>query len=1188
MHLVSRLRRALAMMIVLLGLLAGLGVASANAADAPILTRGGGRQTPHVAKQTPGTLPSNAPDTPLPTPSPLTTTSPLSPETTNPSAPSSPTDTIGSTNPASTKPSDTGNETTHTVRFDPNNGSKPTQSTVKTGTIVIPPEHNPVRKGFWFGGWTLDGQPYDFQTPILQDMTLTAKWAKTTDWTLSPEHGPASGAKLTISPPSPQDPYYVSIQATGDEFVGLTGDGSIYTWTQDSTPKQVSLPARAPDGFSYLQAAAGSRWQAALGSDQHIYTWASWQATPTILDTDQNTKFTSISMNHDRLLAVDRQGQVHTYQASQSDTQDPAAQSGEQATTNLPGQAQAVLAVASGSRIMIVDADGQTWTWDATNTGKAKPTRIKQNPGIRIIQAQALNQGFLLLDMDGQAYYLADSTTSPTTLRLPDGTKASRITANDSQAIITGKDGQLCAWKPGEVPLRADKGNQHYMQAANAEGRITAISRHGSMLTWSLGAQGNPGKPTRLDSGTAPTLESASLDSQPLKLSKTAGAWQAEAPAHKPGQTAITITGRQDGQAFTRSLKYTVDQTLTRDMEPSPTHTVTFNTDSGSPTPANQKVSYPYGRVQRPSPDPSREGYQFDGWFIGKVAYDFSKPVTTDLNLTAHWTPDNQSKKWSISPDKGSQLGNETTTITPPSATSGSKFNQTSTGGYDPNVQTGYSLAVGSDGNAYAWGDNTYGQLGDGTTRSRSTPVLVQKPDPKNLPADFTYVQIAAGGQHSLAIGSDGYVYAWGYNNCGQLGNNTKSDSTKPVRVHGPGNTGEGLKAIQVSAGTFNSMALGTDGTVYTWGSISREYHTSDRSRPQTVPTAVKDPADASESFNAVQISTNWTTDLAIGQDGYLYAWGFNTNGQLGNNTSDSTFHATPSRVFATSKSTATAGPWLKAVYVSAGAFHVLAIDQEGKTWSWGGNEFGQLGNGTRSSQSAVHPIPLLVKYPRSAGTVSAVMVIAGSYHSFAIDNDGKAWAWGRGDQNQIGRYDTSYSPVSIQDPNYPSDTSKELSAVQMSGGYYHSLAIDANGKTWAWGRNNEGQLGNNDSTYPNSTPVPVDFNLSPVITKVKFDKSLASSLVQGNIGNSVIVTTPAHEPGPVTVSVDYMMGGGGRTTRTDNSLTYTYTPLGVLPEAGGEGILITLTTGITGMGGVLASRRHRRETRQLLHASHE
>ncbi len=487
-----------------------------------------------------------------------------------------------------------------------------------------------------------------------------------------------------------------------------------------------------------------------------------------------------------------------------------------------------------------------------------------------------------------------------TSVDLPDGAKASQITANKDQAMITDKDGRIWAWKPGETPIRADNGSQQYMQAAKVGNRTTAISRQGNMFTWSPDPQGKPGKPARLDTGTAPTLESASMDGQPLKLTRSNDSWQADIPARNPGPAAILITGRQDGQPFTRSITYTVDQTLTRDAEPRSTLTVRFDTCGGNPEPADQNFSTMYGRVKRPSPNPAREGFLFDGWFTGQVAYDFSRPVTKDLTLTARWSPANRNTKWSISPDKGSQLGGESTTITPPpdSTKRGIRFSQVSGGEDDDH---GFSLAVGSDGNAYAWGDNTYGRLGDGTTTDRYTPVIVKQPDRQtypDLPKDFTYVQVSAGYDFSLALGSDGNAYAWGNNNDGRLG------------------------------------------------------------------------------------------------------------------------------------------------------------------------------DGTTTSGSKANPVP-----------------------------------------------------------------------------------------------------------------VPVVFPLTPVITGVRFDQTAASGLTRGD-GNSVSVLTPAHQPGTVTVSVDYTIGGSAQ--QPDTSLKYTYLSAGMLPQAGGEGILLALATGTISMGGVLASRRHRRETHRLLYASHE
>ena len=1083
------------------------------------------------------------------------------------------------------------------VRFDPADGSKPTQESVKTGTLASPPELNPQREGFRFDGWVLDSQPFDFQTPILQNMTLKAQWSKTKDWTLSPDHGPATGSQLTISQPDRQEPYYSSIQAAGGQFLSLAGDGRIYTWTQDSTPTQVPSPTRAAEGFHYLQAAAGSRWHAALGSDQRIYTWNSQQTTPTILDTGRNTGFTSISINDDQLLAVDRQDRIHLFLTSLTDNQNM--KPTEQATASLPGQAQAVLAAAPLSRILIVDADGQAWAWDASKIGKAKPTRIEQKPGMRITQVTALSQGLLLLDTDGQTQYINENTASSVTVSLPDGQKASRIAGDKDQAIITSTDGRLWAWKPGNKPNRADDGSQQYMQATEADGGITAIDKQGNIFTWRLDVQGNPGKPSRLKTISAPILETASLDGQTLTLTKTGDAWQADMPARKPGQTTITLSGRQDSQRFTKNLNYTVDQDLTRDMKTETSYTVRFDTDGGNPKPGEQSVSTPYGRVKRPSSDPVRQGYLFDGWFTGQVAYDFSKPVTHNLTLTAHWTPESRNNTWSINPDKGSQLGNETTTITPPDTSRGIRFNQTSGG---KNTTYGFSLAVGSNGNAYAWGYNDYGQLGNGTTSydALRTPVVVKKPS--GASADFTYVQVSAGAEHSLAVGSDGYVYAWGSNSYGQLGNSITSNNDAnpvPVRVRDPDsptNENKGLKAIQVSADSSHSLALGSDGNAYAWGSNSYgQLGDGTTGNSRTTPVMVKKPTGTPSNFTYVQVSAGSNYSLALGSDGYAYAWGNNPSGQLGNNTE--TDSSVPVRVRDPDSPT-NENKGLKAIQVSAGSSHSLALGSDGNAYAWGWNNYGQLGDGTTTDRST----PVAVRKP--AGTpidLTYLQVSAGYQHSLAVGSDGYAYAWGWNYYGQLGSNTSSTDanpvPVRVHDPVNPKNGSKGLLATQVSAGSNHSLALGSDGNAYAWGSNSYGQLGNTsirtggfDSRARSLAPMPVMFNLRPVITGVKFDSDAATGLTRGD-DNSVTVTTPAHEPGTVTVSVDYKLGGAG-STLTYNKLQYTYTPAavfaGVLPHAGGEGILLLFLSGMTGMGGVMASSRHRREQRQLSQALHE
>ena len=134
---------------------------------------------------------------------------------------------------------------------------------------------------------------------------------------------------------------------------------------------------------------------------------------------------------------------------------------------------------------------------------------------------------------------------------------------------------------------------------------------------------------------------------------------------------------------------------------------------------------------------------------------------------------------------------------------------------------------------------------------------------------------------------------------------------------------------------------------------------------------------------------------------------------------------------------------------------------------------------------------------------------------------------------------------------------------MQVSAGGNHSLTLGSDGNAYAWGYNNAGQLGNPYAGSRSLVPVPVTFNLQLVITGVRFDQTPSTGLTRGN-DNSVTVLTPAHQPGTVAVSVDYTLGGTAQ--QPDTSLRYTYLPA----------------------GGVLASRRHRREQHRLLHASHE
>ncbi|WP_232345813.1 RCC1 domain-containing protein [Bifidobacterium sp. W8120] len=1151
-------------------------------------TGGGGRYTAQVDN---GSL-SDLQPTSLPSPSPLTTSSVSSSPVQTPTGSSQ---SLGISPSSSYSPAGTQSAAdSHTVVFDPADGSKAEHVTVPDGSLASPPADNPKRDGYRFNGWSEHDAMMDFRTPITRDITLKAKWAPAADWALSPDHGPASGGtSITITPPNADSPSFSTLEAHDDKLIGVTGDGRLYTWTtNDKTPVQVPSPRDTSGEVRFTAGVVGDNSYAALSSDHRIYIWSKVGETPALLDTDSTT-YISIAMAADRLMAVDQDGRIHTWTSKDEPT-------GK--AISLPRQALAVTAAGNADCLLALDSKGQVWIWkpEAIDTDQIQPVKLAS----RIVQISAMDHGSMLLDSTGQTSYLENEQTQPEPLVLPDHSAITAISSNAMQATLIDSKGRVWAWKPGEAPTRADDGSQQYLQAIKADSRITAISRQGSIYMWNLGGQGQPGKPARLDTTQAPNLESASMDGQPLKLYKTASSWQADIPARQPGPAAILINGRQDGQPFTRNLSYTVDQPLTRSAEPRSTLTVRFDTGGGKPEPADQNVSYPYGRVKRPSHDPVREGFLFDGWFTGQAAYDFSKPVIQNLTLTAKWTFKDPNNTWKINPSEGGQEGGQQTVITPPTSHNGIKFSHVSAGSL-------HSLALGSDGNAYAWGYNNQGQLGDGTTTERHTPVRVKTPDRNtypDLPKDFTYVQVSAGSSYSLALGSDGYAYAWGNNRHGQLGNNTTSGdedaNPAPARVHdpaSPNDASKGLKAIQVSAGTDHSLAVGSDGYAYAWGYNSDGRLGNNTKTDSYVPARVRDPSsptDASQGLKATQVSAGLDHSLAVGSDGYAYAWGTNWFGGLGNNTVRDSSVPVHVRDPASPND---ASKGLKAIQVSGGWQHSLAVGSDGYAYAWGYNNVGQLGNNTGGYDGYYTYAPERVRDPASPTDarqgLKATQVSAGYGYSLAVGSDGNAYAWGNNDHGKLGNNSGSSStvPVRVRDPSSPTDARQGLKATQVSAGAYHSLALGSDGNAYAWGWNSDGKLGNDsiptelhNSKAQSLVPVPVMFPLPPVITGVRFDQTAVSGLTRGD-GNSVSVFTPPHQPGMVTVSVAYTLGSAPQ--QPDSTLKYTYTPAthtGVLPQAGGEGILLILATGMTGMGAVLASRRHRKEAHQLSHASHE
>jgi len=358
----------------------------------------------------------------------------------------------------------------------------------------------------------------------------------------------------------------------------------------------------------------------------------------------------------------------------------------------------------------------------------------------------------------------------------------------------------------------------------------------------------------------------------------------------------------------------------------------------------------------------------------------------------------------------------------------------------------GYSLALTRGGRVYSWGANAMGQLGAGCASAVRciTPLLVE-----GLPAGDPVVTIAAGYQHSLAAMRSGRVYAWGDNTSGQLGNGRAQGSRAPVMVAGlPGND----LVVAVAAGYVHSVALTRSGRVFAWGGNRFGQAGPDGATSIPLPTAAPGlPA----GDPVVAIAAGAAHTLALTRAGRVYAWGDQGTGQLGVITND--VRGTPVAV-------SDLPPGNRVSALAAGSVNGLAVTRDGSVYDWGNNGFGQLGHLDVGYFSS---IPVVVQgVPRADGVTS---VAAGDYFSLALTGSGHIYAWGQNDDGQLGTGNNLDAGTAVAVPGQPFGDH----VVAVAAGGAHSLAVTASGHVYAWGQNDDGQLGTG-TTRSSNMPLPV------------------------------------------------------------------------------------------------------------------
>jgi alpha-tubulin suppressor-like RCC1 family protein len=363
-----------------------------------------------------------------------------------------------------------------------------------------------------------------------------------------------------------------------------------------------------------------------------------------------------------------------------------------------------------------------------------------------------------------------------------------------------------------------------------------------------------------------------------------------------------------------------------------------------------------------------------------------------------------------------------------------------------------------------AWGENNDGQLGDKTTTDRSVPVGVEQ---NGILKGKTVVQVAHGGDHSLALCSDGTVAAWGRNTEGQLGDNSTANRSVPVAVKASAGLSAlaGKTVVAVAAGKSHSLAFCSDGTMAAWGYNDKGQLGDNTTTNRQVPVAVNMAAGTSAlaGKTVVAVAAGKSHSLALCSDGTVTAWGYNDRAQLGNY--NLTQSLVPVAVNMQNYRSALSGKSVSAI--AAGGDHCLALCSDGTLVGWGWDEYRQVGSYYDSNISQYLPTEVNVMFGESALAGKTVVAItAGAYHSLALCSDGTLVSWGNGSYGQLGNNSTTNRSVPVA-VNVTAGTSTLAgkTVVAISAGHTHNLALCSDGTTAAWGWNGNGQLGDNSTT---------------------------------------------------------------------------------------------------------------------------
>ena len=405
-----------------------------------------------------------------------------------------------------------------------------------------------------------------------------------------------------------------------------------------------------------------------------------------------------------------------------------------------------------------------------------------------------------------------------------------------------------------------------------------------------------------------------------------------------------------------------------------------------------------------------------------------------------------------------------------------------------------HNCGLTGDGMAYCWGSDEFGQLGDGTasiddcsgTPCSQDPVTVDRSGIGNTP----FKSMTAGGQHTCGLGGDGQAYCWGWDVYGQLGNDAGAPdlcagdpcAQEPVAVDTVSTAGRALAGLSGALGN-NTCALTGHGLTYCWGWDEMGQIGDGTGSPDTCGTEPcaqspqpVDTASVTGSKTFVQLAAGSDHGCGLDEEGISYCWGNDGYGEIGDGGEFGDDSQSPVAVDTSGISGESAF-----VQVVNGSHYSCGLTADGVAYCWGRDHLGQLGDGGTSNNSIL-PVPVDTG---PMGGVPFVSLAGGNGTACGLTVDGAAFCWGSDSSYQLGDgagspddcdgYPCSQSPAQVDTTNIGG-----VPFVQLAPGFMHSCGLTADGKAYCWGSDGYGQLGNDLPLVSSTIPVAVDTSSIP------------------------------------------------------------------------------------------------------------